>query len=684
MLERLLRPKSIAVIGGSNETSKPGGLILTNILRCNYSGKLMIVNPKTAVVQGIPAVGSIPELPEVPELAYIAIPARFVRQSLLELAEKGCRTVIILSAGFGELSSDGKAEEMRLKQIADEYNMLMLGPNCLGVMSTKLGGKFAGIMPLMDESGVDFVSGSGATVDYLAEQATKRGLAFNSFMTVGNSAQTGVTGLMGLLDAAQGETDSKVKLIYMEETGDPRELILHAQNLAAKGCYLAGIKAGASEAGNRAAASHTGAMVSNDTAVQAMFDKAGIIRVKSRLELLDVACILRLGKDRFDGRKVCIVTDAGGPGVMLADELSRQGIDTPLLRQSTQDRLTEALLPSAGVGNPVDCLPARTARHFSDIFRIISEEEADTIDYMMVMIGDSGLSDISTIFDVIAKAMDELPIPVFPSFCTAVSSAVALNEFTAKGKCYFEDEVSMARALGNVVNRPRIADTAIDLHGYDREKLHEIIDGEAGVLAPATVEKILSAAGIKQPGQQSAFSRKDLRVIADNIPFPWVMKVQGPLHKTDVGGVKTGIMSLEEAENTFDRLLNIPDAEGVLVQQMVHGIEVILGAKREEPFGSLTAFGLGGIYAEALQDVQFRLAPVAGAEARAMVESLKAVQIIKGARGEQGMDMDILTDQIMRVSMLAADFPRISELDINPLKGSGSMLYAVDARIICD
>lgn len=684
MLNLLLNPQSIAIIGGSDDIGKPGGKLLFNILKRGYKGRIMPVNPKSDMVQGIPASQSVADLPEVPDLAYIAIPARFVRPSLEDLAAKGVKAVVVLSAGFGELNEEGKAEERRLKEIADKNGMLLLGPNCLGVMSTEVAGKFAGILPLMAPEGIDFLSGSGATVDYLAEQATKRGLPFNSFLTVGNSAQTGVTDLMGLFDEAFDADSTPVKILYMESVNEPKKLIAHAKSLAAKGCRLAGIKAGATEAGNRAAASHTGALVSSDTAVQAMFDKAGIIRLESRLELIDVSCVLRLVKDTLDGKRVCIITDAGGPGVMLADELTRQGLETPVLKETTQARLAEALLPSSSPVNPVDCLPARTAQHFADMFKIISEEEADSIDYIVVVLGDSGLSDIGTIYDVIIKAMDELAIPVLPSFCTAVTSEKALKAFTEAGKCYFEDEVALARALGRVVNRPRIAEPETDLPGYDLDQLKMIMDGKSGVLDGATVEQLLAAAGINLPGQQGVTAKGELKTVAERFPFPWVMKVEGPLHKTDVGGVKLGINDLAEAETVFDQLMSIPDAVGVLVQQMVLGTEVIVGIKREEPFGSLTAFGLGGIYAEALKDVQFRLAPLAKEEALDMIESIAAAPIVKGVRGEKGMDMTILSDQLVRVSRLAADFPQIVEMDINPLKGSGSAIYAVDARIICD
>jgi len=324
-LRTLLEPESIAVIGASEDIMKPGGLLVRNILLRGYSGELLLVNPKSATVQGVKAYASVKELPLAPELAFIAIPARLVRQSLQDLAQKGVQAVVVLSNGFGEVSEEGRQEERRLVEIADAHGILLIGPNCSGIVSHAHAGKFSGLPPVSRKGGVDFLSGSGATVDFVYENATARGLPFNSLLNVGNSAQTGVTDLLRLYDEALGPDDSLIKLLYVEVLTRPREFLAHARSLTRKGFLLAGIKSGATEAGSRAAASHTGAMATSDTAVQALFDKAGIIRVQSRMELIDVATAVINMEKRLDGHRVAVVSDAGGPGVMLSDELNRQG-----------------------------------------------------------------------------------------------------------------------------------------------------------------------------------------------------------------------------------------------------------------------------------------------------------------------------------------------------------------------
>ena len=682
MLWNFIAPGSIAVIGASDDTRKPGGKIVQNLLRKGYSGRLFLINPKSSTVQGRPAFASLQDLPRAPDLAFIAIPAGLVASSLNELAQLGTRHVIILSAGFGEVDERGRQEEARLVQIADENGMQILGPNCLGVMSPFHAGKFAGLLPDMRPGGIDFISGSGATVDCLIEQAVRRGLEFHTFVTVGNSAQIGVTDMLALYDADHGPTSSKLVMLYLEKTGDPEMLLKHARSLSAKGCILMGIKSGVTEAGARAAASHTGAMATSDKAVQALLDKAGIIRVQSRLELVDLATVLFLAKGSYNGRGVCIITDAGGPGVMAADELNRQGFVVPKLKPRTREFLAEVLPPGAGLGNPVDCLPSRTPAQLSKIIEILSREESDTVDYIVLLAANPWDSDNWDIYETVIKAMDTVSMPIFPSFVTAVSAAAGLEKFRAAGKCYFEDEVSLARALGKMVNRPRPSEPEQDLPGYDRDALRTLLHGVQGTVSVNRTQQVLAASGIPFPAQSELGDRKELDGLAGEIPFPWVMKVTGPLHKSDLGGVMAGIQDLTAARAAWDRLMSIDQATGVMVQQTVSGNELILGLSRQDAFGHLVAFGLGGIYAETLGDVKFALAPLSKEEARRMILGTRAIRVIEGVRGQEEMDIEVLTDLLVRVSLLARDVPRIQEMDINPLKGEGTALLAVDVRII--
>ncbi|MBN1856736.1 MAG: acetate--CoA ligase family protein [Dehalococcoidia bacterium] len=681
-LHTLLEPKSIAVIGASEDLSKPGGLLVRNILLRGYEGQLLLVNPKSDSVQGVKTYSSINDLPVGPELSFIAIPARLVKKSLEALAEKGAKAVVVLSNGFGEVSEEGREEERRLVEIANEHGMLLIGPNCSGIVSHTHASKFSGLPPRSRRGGVDFLSGSGATVDFVYENATARGLPFDSLLNVGNSAQTGVTDLLRLYDEEHGPDSSHIKLLYIEVLNRPQEFLAHARSLSNKGCLLTGIKSGSTEAGRRAAASHTGAMATSDTAVQALFDKAGIIRVHSRMELIDVATALISMGNKLDGHRVAVVSDAGGPGVMLSDELNRQGFEVPAFTERTKMRLAEALPAGAGVGNPVDCLPTRNAESIGAVLNIIAEEEAANVDYVLLIDGESGLSDTWALLQTIMKAQDEGGMPILQCFLSPTSAQEPLARLRETGRCYFDDEVDMARALGRVVNRPRVTEPVVNLPGYDRARLKSLFSGAAGTLTPDRAVAILSAAGIKTPASAETGPQTDMKAL--NIPFPWVMKVVGPLHKSDVGGVKLGIETLEQAHTTRDALMRIEGATGVLIQQMVQGTEVLIGANREEGYGHLVAFGLGGIYTEALKDVNFCLAPLSREEATNMLISTKSLKLIKGVRGQKGMDTDVLEDWLIRVGLLVTDFPQIREMDLNPVKGTGSDLYAVDARILLD
>jgi acetyltransferase len=683
VLNGFIAPASIAIVGASNDMKKPGGTIVSNLLSKGYAGELFLINPKSSRIQNRPALTSIGDLPSAPDLAYIAIPARFVAQALMELSRLDVRRVIVLSAGFAEIDEDGRREEQRLRMIADGHNMFLLGPNCLGLMSPVHAGKFAGLLPEMRLDGIDFISGSGATVDVLAEQAVRRGLAFHTFVTVGNSAQKGVTDVLALFDQGYGPESSKHIMLYLEKIGSPPRFLHHARSLTEKGCLLLAIKSGVTKGGRRAAASHTGAMAEKNMTVQALFDKAGVIRLDSKLDMVDVATALNLAKGRYNGRRACMITDAGGPGVMTTDELNRRGIETPCLKHETRTKLAELLPKGAGVNNPVDLLPTRTPAQVTRTLEIIAMEEADTIDYILIQIAAPGFTDNWPVYKAIIEAMDSLPMPIFPSFSTSVSSAEALSRYRAAGKCHFEDEVSMARAIGRMVNRPRLASLAPDPSNYDGERAARLLRDITGIVPPDLAREVLKAAGISLPKELMVKTRHDLAKLEMLLPPPWVMKVVGPLHKSDLGGVVTDVTATN-VEETFDFLINIEGAQGVIVQEKVNGPEAIMGLSREGDFGHLVAFGLGGVLAEALRDIKFGLAPLYPEEARRMVRSIRGLAALKDFRGRSGMNLDCVADILVRVSLLGRDIPRIKEMDINPLKGFHENLSAVDVRIIME
>ncbi len=678
----LFRPESIAVVGASNEALKPGGRVIKNIKENGYGGKLWAVNPKTPDILGLPTFKTLTDLPEAPDLAIVAIPAKFAVRTLEELGNLGTGAVLVLTAGFGEKDAAGKLAEQEMLRISEKTGMAVIGPNCSGFLTRSYKGKFAGIIPQLPGNAVDIISGSGATVDYVMEQAGLRGLSFGTVVNLGNSIQYGVEDLLKLYDENYGADSARVLLIYMEAVKKPDLLLTHARSLRKKGCSIVGIKSGTTPAGERAAASHTGAMASPDTAVEALFQKAGIIRVSGKAALIDTACALVAAKKPLRGRNICILTDAGGPGVMMSDELFRRQLSLATFKESTRDRLEKILPPEASMANPIDTLPSRTAELTKEILSVMEQEEAGDIDAIAVILGDSGMSDNMPIYEVIAQAMDTGKIPLFPVFSSLTTSAEKIAHFVASGHVFFQDEVALAAALANIATTFPAELPGGDLTGYDQASITAALDGKSGALDPDTVDAVLSAAGFKLAPQVTVFDKSALVGACDTVGFPLVMKVIGPLHKSDVGGVKLGITSTESAAETYEELMRIPDAEGALLQSMVTGTEMILGASREGAFGHLVMFGLGGIYTEVLKDVRFALAPLTAEESMAMVTGIRTLPILKGVRGEKGVDLALVADNLQRLARLVNDFPGITEIDINPLKGVSSALYAVDARMI--
>ena len=680
--DALFRPRSIVVVGASGNTSKPGGKVLKNIIDHDFKGDVWVVNPNATCVLGLPTFKSIAELPIGPDLALIAVPAPLVVPALEDLARKDTKAVIVLTSGFGEKDEKGEKEEERMRAIAEDAHMILIGPNCSGFMTPHYSGKFAGLIPELRPQSIDFISGSGATVDLVMEQAVQRGLSFGTVVNVGNSAQTGVEDLLALYDENYNRAGAPILMLYIEVLKKPGLLLRHARELTRKGCAIVGVKSGVTGAGARAAASHTGAMASDDAVIDALFRKAGIIRVRSKVEMIDVACVLKATGGRLKGNRVCVITDAGGPGVMLSDELDRQGMEVPILSDTTRENLRRLLPPESSVTNPIDCMASRTASQLEEILRIIEEREQENIDAIVMMVGNPGMSENHEIYKVVSTAMETCAIPVIPVLSSTTTCAGLIKDFTGKGHFYFQDEVPLGAALGKVASRPRVREASGTLIDYDREAIARALTGQEGVLKPDAVQAVLTNAGFRFPPQCEVISRNDLIPACERVGYPLAMKVLGPLHKSDLGGVRVGITCAEDAICAWDDLMAITGTRGVLIQEVVEGLEVILGASRAYDIGHLVMFGLGGIYTEVLKDVRFSLSPLSKEECLEMIHGIRGYPILAGVRGGMGMSIDVLADGIERLGRLVADFPVISEVDINPLKGCGRELFIVDARII--
>ena len=678
--KQLLDPKSILVVGGSDNTQKPGGKVLKNLIDGNFKGDLYVTNPKEDEVQGVKSFKNPNDLPQV-DMAILAIAAKFCPDTVRLLAEqKGTKAFIILSAGFSEENEEGARLEKQVVDIVNENGACLIGPNCVGVLNQNHNGIFTTPIPTLDPQGVDFISGSGATAVFIMESGVPKGLKFSSVYSVGNSAQLGVEEIVKYMDESfDPETSSKVKLLYIESIDKPEMLLKHASSLIRKGCKIAAIKSGSSEAGSRAASSHTGALASSDVAVEALFRKAGIVRCAGRDELATVASIFM--HPELKGKNIAIITHAGGPAVMLTDALSSNKLEIPHIDGPKADALLEKLYPGSSVANPIDFLATGTAEQLGHIIDAC-DKDFDNIDAMAVIFGSPGLFPVYDVYDLLDEKMKTCKKPIYPILPSVINVKDEIDAFIGKGRINFPDEVIFGNALAKIYHTEKPVSKEIELPKIDHSAIRNIIDNsEEGYINPEKVQALLDAAGISRAGEAVVTSQEDAVKAAQELGLPVVMKVVGPVHKSDVGGVVLNVQDSETVAKEFDRMIQIKDTTAILLQPMLSGTELFVGAKAEPKFGHMVLCGLGGIFIEVLKDVSAGLAPIATDEASKMIKNLRSYGIIKGARGQEGVNEEMFAEIVTRVSALVKAAPEIAEMDLNPLLGKMDKVVAVDARI---
>ena len=684
--KQLLQPESIVVVGGSNNFHKPGGAIVRNILSGGYEGTLRIVNPKEDEVQGIKVFHDVKELPPT-DLAILVIPAKFCPDTVRQLAsEKQVRAFVIISAGFGEETEEGARLEEDILETCRQYNASLIGPNCIGLLNNHHHSVFTKPIPQLNPKGVDFVSGSGATAVFILESAVMKGLQFNSVWSIGNGKQIGIEDVLQYMDENfNPDTDPTIKLLYIENISNPDKLLFHASSLIRKGCRIAAIKSGSSESGSRAASSHTGAIATSDSAVEALFRKAGIVRCFSREELTTVGCIfscLPPTSSNAELNRFAIVTHAGGPGVMLTDALSKGGMMVPQFTGEAAEELKERLFPGASVANPIDILATGTPEQLATAIDYC-ENRFDEVDAIMVIFGTPGLVKLFETYDVLHKKILECKKPIFPILPSLHTAGPEVAEFLKKGHVNFSDEVTLAVSLARIMSTPGPARPEIELFGVDVPRIRDIISGidHDGYVEPNVVRQLFESAGIPMVSEMVSADKQELIDFAAKEGYPVVAKVVGPIHKSDVGGVTLNIRNEKHLALEFDRMMEIHDAKAVMVQKMLRGKELFIGAKYEERFGHVVLCGMGGIFVEVLKDVSSGLAPLRYAEATSMLRSVRAYKIIRGTSGQQGINEKKYAEIIVRLSTLLRFATEIKEMDINPLLADGDDIVAVDARI---
>ena len=678
----LINPKSIVVVGGSNTTAKPGGNCIRNLINGKYAGKLYVVNPKEKEVQGLKCYPHVSKIPPT-DMAIIAIPASLCLETVTILAQqKGVKAFIMYTAGFGEETKEGGELEQKIVKVINEAGASLIGPNCIGLLNRYHHSLFTLPIPTMDTKGVDMVSSSGGTAMFIMESSIKMGLRFNSVWSVGNGAQITVEDVVEYMDIHfNPETDSIIKLLYIESIKDPDRFLEHTSSLIRKGCRIAGIKAGSSESGSRAASSHTGAMANPDLAVEALFRKAGIVRCFSREELATVGAVFTLKE--LKGKNIAIITHAGGPAVILTDALSKGDLNIPKLSGTPiAEELKSKLLPGASVSNPIDLIGTAGPEHLS-VAIDYCESKFDNIDGMAVIFGSPGLTRVYDTYEVLDQKMRTCSKPIFPVLPSISTAWDETDFFIKKGRVNFSDEAGLANALTKIIKTPRPLANNLVLKGVDVPQIRRIIDNipDNGYIAPKYVQDLFRAAGIPFVEEVVSDQWDALTQFVKRVHYPVVAKCVGPVHKSDIGGVVLNIRSEEHLSIEFERLMSIPEATAVMVQPMLKGQELFIGTKYEDKFGHIVLCGLGGIFVEIFKDVASGLAPLAMEEALSMIRSLRGYKVFQGARGKEGIDENAFAEIIVRLSTLLRFATEIKEMDINPLLATDRGLIAVDARI---
>jgi len=690
----ILYPKSIAVIGASRNPESISGRLFHNLISGNFGGSLYPVNPSAESVHSVRAYPSVLDIPDTVDLAYIVVPARHVLATVEECAEKKVRGLVVISAGFSEIGGEGIKLEDELLDMVRDAGMRMVGPNCMGVLNTdkavRLNGTFAPLVPF--HGNVAFSSQSGALGIAILNYAARNNIGISSFVSVGNKAD--VSG-NDLLLAWEEDPATDVIAFYLESFGNPRRFARLARHIARKKPIVA-VKSGRSTAGSRAASSHTGALASTDSAVEALFRQTGVIRTNTLEELFAVTQLLA-SQPIPQGRRVGVITNAGGPAILGADAMEAVGLTLPELSETLQAELRSHLPAEAATANPIDLIAAAGPTEYR--IAIDALLESDEVDALVVIYIPTSPGAIKTITKVIDTAATEtksgktiLAVLMEPDLepRTAAEGAVAVPSY--------EFPETAAQALGRAVvygewlQRPEGEIREFD--DTDPEKAQSVVKAalersgpDGDWLTPSEVTDVLGAFGFSLPQTRFVTSREAAAEAAEAIGTPLAVKVVAPsaLHKTDVGGVLLGIEGAEKAAEAYDQVTGaVENSEGALIQEMVPGDQEVLIGMTEDPlFGALIVYGGGGVQVELLQDVAFRIHPLTDRDASEMMRETRSFRLLEGYRGLPTADIAAVEETLLRVSAMIDALPELVEMDLNPVKvlDPGKGVRLVDARL---
>jgi len=693
-LEKFFNPASVAVVGASQKKGKVGYELLISLVKAGYKGKIYPVNPNTPAIEGLKCYPDLGSIGQVPELVIIIVPANIVPAVMQQCAKIGVKAVIIITAGFKEVGKEGKDLEQQVVQIAKRANIRVIGPNCLGVIVPKnnLNASFGGDLPR--PGAIGYISQSGALLAAILDMANAEGIGFSKLVSIGNKADVNE---LDVIEALDRDTDTKVIAGYLESITNGSSFVAQAEQISHNKPILL-IKAGGTTAGARAASSHTGSLVGSETAYECVFERAGIVRCESIRQQFDYAQAFA-NQPLPAGQSVAVITNAGGVGIMAADAIERQGLTFAKLTDETINKLASRLPPAANLYNPVDILGDALADRYEFSLDVVLDDP--NVNTVLVLLTPQAVTEPAAAAEAIVRiAQRKFDKPVIACFLGAAKVADAVK-ILIEGKIPNYDSPESAVATIKVMaeyvrwsSRPK---RVVKMFPVNRRKVENIVERHLrqGIreIGESDSKEILEAYGFVTPKGAIATTSEQAANIADQIGYPVVLKIWSPdiLHKSDVGGVRVGLDNRRAVMDAFDLMMyRIPQQRpqanilGVLVQEMCRkGKEVILGMHRDPHFGPLMMFGMGGTMVEVLKDVSFYLAPLTEEEAKQMLVDTKTYRILKGIRGEEGVDIEAIAEGLQRLSQLVTEFPEIKEIDINPyiVGPAGTVPVAVDARI---
>ncbi len=692
----LFFPGSVAVIGASTDPTSIGGRLFANLLGAGFTGPLYPVNPSAKVVRSVKAYPSILDVPDDVDLAFVVVPQRHVLEVVEQCGDKGVRGLVVISAGFSEVGPEGAAREAELLELVRSRGMRMVGPNCMGLLNTvdavRLNGTFAPVYP--PPGNVAMSTQSGALGIAILDYATKNNIGISQFVSVGNKAD--VSG-NDLLLAWEDDPQTDVITLYLESFGNPRKFSRIARRIGRRKPIIA-VKSGRTQAGSRAASSHTGALASSDVAVNTLFHQAGVIRVET-IEGLFATANLLANQPIPAGPRVGIVTNAGGPGILAADALEAHGMEIVELSSALRDRIATALPEEASTINPVDLIASGGPDQYEHATSALLESgEVDAVMVIYVPTTPEGAEQVAA---ALRRCQDdhEGDVSLLSVFMHSAGSLELLaggaGQRTVPSYAFPETAaVALARAVGHGQWRDRDPGVESRLDPAQVEAIEEVttralarLGTAGGWLDSDEVDAVLEAAGLRTPATRVVSSLGEAQEVAASIGGSVVLKVVSPsaLHKSDVGGVILGVEGPEAVSDAYHKVTSaVPDPEAVMVQEFVPGgHEVLIGMTQDPNFGPLVAFGLGGVYVELLRDVSFRIHPLTDVDAAEMIRETKGFQLLEGYRNQPVGDVASLETALLRVSAMISAMPQLAEMDLNPVKvlGPGFGVVVVDARM---